>query len=195
MALSEKQVNKKVKENIKNIPNLLTLMRVILSFVLIYIVFNGASLWTIAIVFAIAALTDAADGYIARRFKMETNFGRVFDITADRILMISIIIALISYLLINGSLTSEKLIMMILIMSREIISAPFFIISLFLKKGRPFPHVRLIGKITTASQGVTFPVIILGWSIDLYLSVVTCAVGAASGIFYAYDSIVNPKKG
>ncbi|MBM3247129.1 CDP-alcohol phosphatidyltransferase family protein [Candidatus Pacearchaeota archaeon] len=175
-----------------NIPNPLTLIRVILSFVLIYIAFIGASLITLAIVFAIAALTDWADGFTARRYKQETRFGRKFDMFADRLLMISIIIALFIYMIVNQTLTQEKILLFILLLSREVVSIPALIISFFKKNSRGFPHARLAGKLTTALQGIAFPVIVLGWPIDILLAFITFFVGLVSAGYYWYDSIIEP---
>jgi len=129
------------KERLFNIPNPISVLRIILSFFLVYIVINGASLWTIAVIFAIAALTDALDGFLARKLNMITNFGRKLDVIADRILMISIVITLILYLTINSQMTNQKIFFLLLIMSREIISAPFFIASLFMKRGGYLFHM------------------------------------------------------
>jgi len=181
------------KEKIFNIPNPITLSRIILSVILVYIVIKGASLWTIAIVFVIAALTDALDGFLARKLDMVTNFGRRWDIVADRILMISIVITLLIYLQINSQLTSHKIFLLLLIMSREIISAPFFVLSSLIKKGIPIPHVRLAGKITTIFQGITFPMIVLGWNIAFYFVILTMISGIISGFFYAFDSTIRPE--
>jgi CDP-diacylglycerol--glycerol-3-phosphate 3-phosphatidyltransferase len=189
MEKNKKSIN---SEKILNIPNPITIIRILLSIILIYIVFKGVSLWTVAIIFAIAAFTDFLDGFLARKLDMVTNFGRKWDIIADRILMISIIITLILYLVFNNSLTSQKLMFMLLIMSREIISSPFLIISFFMKKGRPIPHVRWTGKLTTGLQGITFPMIVLGWHISLYFVIITLISGILSGCLYIYDSTIKP---
>jgi CDP-diacylglycerol--glycerol-3-phosphate 3-phosphatidyltransferase len=180
------------RERLLNIPNPISLLRIILSFFLVYIVIKGADLWTIAIIFAIAALTDALDGFLARKLNMVTNFGRRLDIIADRILMISIVITLILYLQINSQLTTHKVFLLFLIMSREIISTPFFVISLFMKKGMSIPHVRWAGKITTILQGVSFPLIVLGWDVAFYFVILTMISGIISGFFYAFDSTIRP---
>ncbi len=181
-----------LKENIKNIPNAITLSRVVLSIVLIIIALNGSSLWTILVVFAIAALTDAADGFTARKFNRVTNFGRRFDLIADRFLTISIIASLLVYMPVRTSLTQEKLILILIIMSREIISAPFFIASLFIKKARRMPHSRLIGKITTLFQGISFPLVIFGWSLAYIPAIITALLGIATSCYFIYDSLINP---
>jgi CDP-diacylglycerol--glycerol-3-phosphate 3-phosphatidyltransferase len=175
-----------------NIPNPLTLIRVILSFVLVYIVFQGATLITVAIVFAIAAITDWADGYTARKYKQETRFGRKFDMFADRLLMISIIVALFFYMIVHDTLTQEKIMLFLLILSREFASIPALLISLFKKNSRSFPHARFAGKLTTTLQGITFPIIVLNWPVDLILAFITLVVGVISAAYYWYDSIINP---
>jgi CDP-diacylglycerol--glycerol-3-phosphate 3-phosphatidyltransferase len=75
-----------------NLPNLLTVLRVAL--VPVFIVFyylgegeggGGFAVWALA-VFAVAALTDAVDGHIARKVGLGTNFGKLRDPLADKIL-------------------------------------------------------------------------------------------------------------
>lgn len=180
------------KENIKNLPNFLTLLRVILSIVLIILALNGSGLWAIIMVFVIAALTDAADGFTARKFNMITSFGRRFDLIADRILILSIIISLLIYEPVRSSFTQEKLILILIVMSREIISAPFFLISLFIKNARRLPHTRLIGKATTLFQAISFPVVLFGWSLSYPLTIITGVLGAATSVYFVYDSLIKP---
>src|SRR3989344_8081153 len=92
-----KRHNKK-EENIWNIPNTLTLLRVLITFITIYFIFAGYSVITIVVLFAIGMLTDFFDGQIARKFNQTTEFGRRFDVVADRFLMVSIALAfIISY--------------------------------------------------------------------------------------------------
>ena len=183
---------KEVKENIKNVPNFLTLLRAILSIVIIILVILGHPLSTIIVVFIIAALTDAADGYIARKYHQVTNFGRKFDPIVDRILTISIFITLIIYMFLRGTFTQRILALILMILTREILSAPFFISSIFLKNVRRVPHARWVGKITTAMQGVTFPFIVFNWYLTPILAVLTSIIGSISAGFFVYDSIINP---
>jgi len=175
-----------------NIPNPLTLVRVILSFVLIYIVFKGASLITLAVVFAIAAITDWADGFTARRYDQETRFGRKFDMFADRLLMICIIIALFFYMIVHGELTQQKITLFLLLLSREALSLPALIITFFKEESRSFPHARFAGKLTTTFQGITFPIIVLGWPVDLMLAILTFVTGIVSAGYYWYDALIQP---
>ena len=181
----------KKKINIYNLPNLLSLIRIIASPLLVLLVFHGMGIWPMAILFAIAAFTDFLDGFIARRFNMVTNLGRKLDMIADRILVLSLVIAIFLYGIKNNLVDNEKSVLILVILSREILCAPLFVISFLLKK-RPQPHARFAGKLMTCLQGVAFPFIILGWPFAAQLAIITCLVGIVSAIYYLYDSLINP---
>ena len=71
-----------------NLPNKLTLLRVILVPVfmaVLYMGFPGAS-WVALVIFIIASLTDLLDGQIARKYNLVTDFGKFADPLADKML-------------------------------------------------------------------------------------------------------------
>lgn len=72
-----------------NLPNFLTLTRILLSPVFMVLMLFEHYYWRLAatVVFMIAALTDLADGYYARRLGHYTGFGRFMDPLADKILV------------------------------------------------------------------------------------------------------------
>lgn len=74
-----------------NLPNKLTLLRVILvPFFLLFIYLNIPFNFAIALViFAIASVTDALDGHIARKNNLVTNFGKFLDPLADKVLVMA----------------------------------------------------------------------------------------------------------
>src|SRR4051794_13893095 len=80
-----------------NVPNILTLLRILLVPVLVVALLsatpNGSAL--AAAVFALAALTDGLDGYIARSRKDITTFGKVMDPIADKLLIAAALITLV----------------------------------------------------------------------------------------------------
>lgn len=88
-----------------NLPNKLTIFRVILIIPFVVLLLGGEAGWfgsnvlipnVIALaVFIIASLTDLADGKIARKYNMVTNFGKFMDPLADKLLVCSALIALI----------------------------------------------------------------------------------------------------
>lgn len=74
------------KETIWNVPNLLTLSRLPLSAVL-FACISAEAWFACVVVFLIASLTDALDGWWARKFNQFTAFGRVFDPLIDKIMV------------------------------------------------------------------------------------------------------------
>ncbi len=98
-----------------NLPNKLTVLRMLL--IPVFLVFFFAErvplqyLWAL-LVFAAASITDALDGNIARKHGLITDFGKLMDPLADKLLVMSALICLL-----QGSVF--QLICLILIMSRE----------------------------------------------------------------------------
>lgn len=81
-----------------NVPNLLTLVRILLVPVLVVALLektSGGDLLA-AIVFATASLTDAIDGYLARSRNWVTAFGKLMDPVADKLLIVAALVALVS---------------------------------------------------------------------------------------------------
>ena len=74
-----------------NVPNVLTLLRILLVPVLVVALLDQTSDGDVlaAIVFALASLTDAIDGYIARSRNAITTFGKLMDPVADKLLIIA----------------------------------------------------------------------------------------------------------
>ena len=81
-----------------NLPNVLTVIRILLVPVLVVALLNGTANGDLlaAIVFALASLTDAMDGYLARARNAITNFGKLMDPIADKLLIIAALVALVS---------------------------------------------------------------------------------------------------
>jgi CDP-diacylglycerol--glycerol-3-phosphate 3-phosphatidyltransferase len=81
-----------------NLPNALTLIRILLVPVLVVAltVESPGGSTIAAIVFAIAALTDGLDGYIARSRQAVTTFGKVMDPVADKLMVAAALISLVS---------------------------------------------------------------------------------------------------
>lgn len=79
-----------------NIPNLLTVLRVLLIpiFILLFYLPFSWSYWAASAVFAIAAATDWLDGYLARRLEQSTPFGAFLDPVADK-LMVAVALVLL----------------------------------------------------------------------------------------------------
>ena len=85
-----------------NVPNFLTTIRIIVVPILAWLLFkedaaSDSNRLVAGVLFIIAALTDIADGTIARRWNLITNFGKIFDPIADKAL-IGVALVGLSYL-------------------------------------------------------------------------------------------------
>ncbi len=82
-----------------NLPNLITLLRILLIPVFIIVFSDPAALRSLgaAIIFLLASLTDLLDGYLARRRGQITKLGKFLDPIADKFLVISALVLLVDY--------------------------------------------------------------------------------------------------
>ncbi len=76
-----------------NIPNLLTLVRILLTPVIVYFILEDHPLQALVLM-AVAGITDMADGAIAKHFNMRTTVGSYLDPMADKLLLVSTIVCL-----------------------------------------------------------------------------------------------------
>ncbi len=181
---------------LSSIPNLLTISRIIFTFIVIYSIFVGMHIVTTIVLFSIAALTDLFDGRLARKFKWESEFGRKADMIADRFLWMGTALAFTIVFGRNSELEWYHGIQLLLITMREIISTPFALAAFF--SGNALPKARHIGKATTLLQGFALPTLILStlYSYFIFISIpfslATGIVGFFSAMYYIKD--VKPKE-
>jgi len=81
-----------------NLPNKITLARIALIplFLVVYFAQPFPQIinqWLALVIFVVAASTDALDGYYARKLKLVTNFGKLIDPLADKLLVCSVLVA------------------------------------------------------------------------------------------------------
>tara|TARA_Y100000310_G_C20688999_1_gene820978 strand:+ start:3324 stop:3878 length:555 start_codon:yes stop_codon:yes gene_type:complete len=100
-----------MKWDLKPLPNKITLIRFIAVFVLWILAYIGNGFW-FGIVFLIAGITDFLDGFVARTFKMGSEFGVYFDSLSDDMVNFSIIFWV--YLLIPEFFLEHIVILLIL---------------------------------------------------------------------------------
>lgn len=74
-----------------NLPNILTVFRIFLTFIFIFFLYQaGLQAKVLAlVVFTLASLTDFFDGYFARKYNLISRFGKIMDPIADKFLMLS----------------------------------------------------------------------------------------------------------
>lgn len=180
------------RELLFNIPTFLNALRIILTFVVVYMILSGKSIITIVIIFSIAAITDWLDGKIARKMNIANPFGAKADMLADRFLWVGTALAMIIFFGMSGVLKNCHALMLLLMMLREIIAFPFALIAFV--SGNAFPNARYIAKATTFLQGIGFPALMLSlyypsWFYLVLPVSITCAItGIISGIYYVKDT-------
>jgi CDP-diacylglycerol--glycerol-3-phosphate 3-phosphatidyltransferase len=81
----------------RHIPNALTILRIVLIPVFIWLIAtaDGGKSWPAAIVFGVAGITDQVDGFLARRWHVESTFGKIADPLADRLMIDAAVLMLI----------------------------------------------------------------------------------------------------
>ncbi|HIJ79109.1 MAG: CDP-diacylglycerol--glycerol-3-phosphate 3-phosphatidyltransferase [Desulfobulbaceae bacterium] len=129
-----------------NIPNLLTLARVLLIPLLVIFLLEGKvnyAFW----VFMVAGVTDALDGFLARALKQKTDFGAFIDPIADKLLLITSFVTLAALDLLPNWIT-------VLVVSRDVLILGG--IGILTRYRRPVPiKPSLVSKVTTFLQLVT----------------------------------------
>jgi CDP-diacylglycerol--glycerol-3-phosphate 3-phosphatidyltransferase len=88
-----------VSAPVRQIPNALTLIRFAAIPVFVWLLLEdrtGPS-WPAGIVFGLAAITDQLDGYLARRWHVESQFGKVADPLADRLMIDTAVVMLVAF--------------------------------------------------------------------------------------------------
>jgi len=130
-----------------NLPNKLTLMRLGLTvlFVIALSITFPYRLTTALVVFVIASLTDYLDGFLARKYDLITDFGKLMDPLADKILTAAAFICLIQY-------DALPVWVVIIIISREFLITGLRLLAS--SKGIVLPAEKL-GKHKTAWQMIT----------------------------------------
>jgi CDP-diacylglycerol--glycerol-3-phosphate 3-phosphatidyltransferase len=89
-------VARAVPAPLAQIPNALTVMRLVLIpvFVALLLACDGGHSWPAAIVFGVAGVSDQIDGWLARRWRVESSFGKVADPLADRLMIAAAVLLL-----------------------------------------------------------------------------------------------------
>jgi len=127
-----------------NLPNKLTISRIVMAFVFMFFLFlKGILAKSLALgIFAAASLTDYFDGLIARKRKEVSNFGKLMDPIADKILVLSAFLAFVEMKLIPAW-------MVVIIIARELVITGIRL--LLAAKGR-VTAAEAAGKQKTVSQ-------------------------------------------
>ncbi len=119
------------------LPNLITLGRVILVPIIIWLMVSGNQQMAF-LMFVVAGLSDAADGFIAKRYHLESELGAYLDPLADKMLLVSIFVTLgiggqIPSWLVIAAVTRDVMIVVAVVLS-WLLDHPVRIAPLFVSK-------------------------------------------------------------
>jgi cardiolipin synthase (CMP-forming) len=168
-----------------NIPNLITVMRILLVPVTVWLMLSGEFLYAF-FAFIAAGISDGVDGYLARRFNWQTEIGAYLDALADKALLVSIYVVL-------GVMQFIPLLLVILVAARDIMIVGAVILSRLLQAPitiRPL----WISKVNTVCQilfaGLLLLFLGLGWDISVLIvpgGLVVAVFTIGSLVFYIRD--------
>jgi cardiolipin synthase len=156
-----------------SIPNLITLARILLVPVIVWAITSGEMLAAF-VLFVAAGLSDAVDGFIAKRFGMTSELGAYLDPLADKAMIVSIYVALG----ISGAIPRW---VVILVVSRDIMIIGAVILSWVI--GKPMPVRPLpVSKVNTVAQ-IVFAGLVLAslgfhWQVEAAVQAVMAMVAA-----------------
>ncbi len=162
------------------IPNILTTFRILLIpiiVVTIYLPFHWTHLVS-ALIFAIAAITDWFDGWVARRWNQTTSFGAFLDPVADKLMVVVTLVALIGQ---EASLLLT--IPSLVIIGREIVISALREWMAELGK-RASVAVSYVGKLKTTVQMVA--IVLLLYGLPLKIAINEKAIIGLAGIAMLY---------
>jgi cardiolipin synthase len=166
-----------------NIPNILTLFRVLLIPLLVIFLMEGKMNYAL-LVFIAAAISDGMDGFIARVFKQKTKFGAYLDPIADKLLIGTSFVTLAILDILPGWLA-------VLVISRDVIILVGLVI-LFLNDRPIAIHPRIDSKLTTLMQllvVVSFlgqQALLFSLPVGKYLLFFTAGITLISGFHYIF---------
>jgi cardiolipin synthase len=170
-----------------NLPNILTIMRFCLIPVYLFVFFSYSQQLAFIVVL-LAGLTDILDGYIARKFGLTTQLGELLDPLADKAIMITVLISL---------MTVEHIhwIPGILMCLREIGMVLFGLV--FYRQGMKDMPANTWGKMNSFFYYVLFGLIAMQWipsSFANFMLVLLLLFSLLTSIRYAHHALAKIKR-
>ena len=155
------------------LPNALTIMRIVLVpvFVVAFVIPGDAARLVAFAVFALAGISDWLDGFAARKLKAGSDFGRMLDPIADKVLVAVALMMLVAegtftrYSATTGMLSLVKLVPALIILTREILVSG---LREFLAGTRVSVPVTAVAKFKTAVQMIAIGAMILTPLADVF---------------------------
>jgi cardiolipin synthase len=172
-----------------SIPNLITLARILLVPVVVWAIASNQMLFAF-LLFAAAGISDAVDGFLAKRFGMTSQLGAFLDPLADKVLIVSIYVSF-------GIVDALPRWLVILVVSRDLLIVGGIIFSWIVNKPVSVkPH--MVSKINTAVQLLLVGLVLAalgfgfdpGWLMSLTIALVA-ALTLASVAIYLREWVIH----
>ncbi|MBS7021197.1 MAG: CDP-diacylglycerol--glycerol-3-phosphate 3-phosphatidyltransferase [Firmicutes bacterium] len=185
-----------------NLPNKLTMLRIIMAFVIIgillfpfdamgidiYKLFIGEKIvvdirYLIAgVLFIFASLTDFLDGYIARKYNLVTDFGKMIDAIADKVLVNSVLIILCAQGFIHPIITVVIIVRDSIVNSIKMIAGSKGQVVAAIKSGKWKTACLMVGIVLTLFYNLPFEL----WNLKVsdFLLIIACVLSIISGVQY-----------
>lgn len=168
-----------------NLPNKLTILRILLVPFMMIFYMNGAPIIA-TIIFLVSSFTDMLDGYYARKYGLITNFGKIMDPLADKILVITAFVLLVEQGIVAGWILTVILAREFIVSGLRMVAAAEGIVI----------AAGISGKIKTVTQMIAIPLLMLnnwpGYLFNLRLDMIflwICLVMTViSGVEYVYKN-------
>jgi CDP-diacylglycerol--glycerol-3-phosphate 3-phosphatidyltransferase len=159
--------------------NLFSYSRIFLAILFTYLIYQSQAVPAF-LVLSLAATTDYLDGYFARKLNQVSDFGTMLDPVADRILIISVCLAL----LIKFWQPSFKLAAIVLICREVLVSLGYF----WLKNKGVVIRVSRLGKVSTAFVFISFVITFILPKQGIYLLLAAIGLYFISTLAYVFEA-------
>ena len=186
-----------MKKSSMNVPNTLSLIRVLLVpvFVATLLFMRNIEIWGFvvpAIMYGLTALTDMLDGKIARKYNLITDFGKFIDPLADKFMVLSSMISILVWMILRGNVTLALVFVwvVLIILLRELgVTSLRLVVA---GQSGIVVAASIFGKIKTVSQMVGTVVLIIEPMIPYFsenhiLSYVAMGIMAFTTLFSGLD--------
>ena len=192
-----------------NLPNKLTLSRIVMAILIIAILLGGDYVGELfgmtipklfvnetivvdlkyiiaGILFIIASLTDFLDGYIARKYNLITDFGKLIDAIADKVLVNSVLIILAAQGFIHPIIPVVVIIRDSVVNSIKMLAASKGKVVAAIKSGKLKTACLMTGIVLTLFYNLPFEI----WNVDVatVLLIIATILSVYSGIEYYYNN-------
>lgn len=167
-----------------NLPNLITIARILCVPLIVWAITSGQMLPAF-LLFVAAGVSDAVDGFLAKRFNMTSELGALLDPLADKALIMSIYVAL-------GFSEALPRWVVILVVSRDILIIGGFLLAMLINRPMAVrPH--LVSKFNTLAQILLAATVLAslgfrfdaGWALPFLIAIVTILTLLSIGFYVA----------